>query len=134
MLSKTHISTQKPRGRQLNAKVCGSESAIFLILLSFLLSIAYITIVLALHAPPLNNDVILAFILLLVVALTSNRPMVERICKVYVQIYVGIAGKTHHAPPSASIFSQNLYDCRTDLDQNGEFESRTFYHMWSTGS
>ena len=38
MISKTHISPQKPRGRQLNAKVCGSESAIFLILLSFFLS------------------------------------------------------------------------------------------------
>ena len=34
MISKTHISAQKPRGRQLNAKVCGSQSAIFLILLS----------------------------------------------------------------------------------------------------
>ena len=34
MISKTHISSQKPRGRQLNAKVCGSESAIFLFLLS----------------------------------------------------------------------------------------------------
>ena len=34
MISKTHISAQQPRGRQLNAKVCGSESAIFLILLS----------------------------------------------------------------------------------------------------
>ena len=34
MISKTHTSAQKPRGRQLNAKVCGSESAIFLILLS----------------------------------------------------------------------------------------------------
>ena len=32
MISKTHISVQKLRGRQLNAKVCGSESAIFLIL------------------------------------------------------------------------------------------------------
>ena len=28
MISKTHISAQKPRGRQLNAKVCGSQSAI----------------------------------------------------------------------------------------------------------
>ena len=36
MISKTHISAQKPRGRQLNAKVCGCESAIFR-LLSFLL-------------------------------------------------------------------------------------------------
>ena len=36
MISKTHISALKLRGRQLNAKVCGSESAIFLILLSFL--------------------------------------------------------------------------------------------------
>ena len=38
MISKTHISAQKPRGRQLNAKVCGSESAIFR-LLSFFLSL-----------------------------------------------------------------------------------------------
>ena len=30
MISKTHISVQKLRGRQLNAKVCGSESAIYL--------------------------------------------------------------------------------------------------------
>ena len=29
MISTTHTSGQKPRGRQLNAKVCGSESAIF---------------------------------------------------------------------------------------------------------
>ena len=29
VISKTHISGQKPRGRQLNAKVCGSESAIY---------------------------------------------------------------------------------------------------------
>ena len=29
VISKTHISGQKLRGRQLNAKVCGSESAIF---------------------------------------------------------------------------------------------------------
>ena len=29
MISKTHISAQKPRGRQLNAKVCGCKSAIF---------------------------------------------------------------------------------------------------------
>ena len=35
MISKTHISAQNPPRRQLNAKVCGSESAIFLILLSF---------------------------------------------------------------------------------------------------
>ena len=35
MISKTHISVQKLRGRQLNAKVCGSESAIFLILSFF---------------------------------------------------------------------------------------------------
>ena len=32
MISKTHISAQKPRGRQLNAKVCGCESAIFRLL------------------------------------------------------------------------------------------------------
>ena len=31
MISKTHISAQKPRGRQLNTKVCGSENAIFLL-------------------------------------------------------------------------------------------------------
>ena len=34
MIWKTHIVAQKPRGRQLNAKVCGSESAIFRILSS----------------------------------------------------------------------------------------------------
>ena len=32
MITKTHIRGQKPRGRQLNAKVCGHESAIFLFL------------------------------------------------------------------------------------------------------
>ena len=31
MISRIHISAQKPRGRMLNTKVCGSESAIFLI-------------------------------------------------------------------------------------------------------
>ena len=31
MISKTHISAQKPRGRQLNTKVCGSENGIFLL-------------------------------------------------------------------------------------------------------
>ena len=36
MISKTHISGQKPRGRQLNKKVCGSKSAIFVILSFFL--------------------------------------------------------------------------------------------------
>ena len=35
VISKTPISGQKPRGRQLNAKVCDSKSAIFRILLSF---------------------------------------------------------------------------------------------------
>ena len=35
VISKTHISGQKPHGRQLNRKVCGSKSAIFVILLSF---------------------------------------------------------------------------------------------------
>ena len=35
MISKTHISGQKPRGRQLNAKVCGSKSTIFRILSLF---------------------------------------------------------------------------------------------------
>ena len=34
MISKTHISAQQPCGRQLNAKVCGCKSAIFLILSS----------------------------------------------------------------------------------------------------
>ena len=34
MISKTHTSGQKPRGRQLNTKVCVSKSAIFLILCS----------------------------------------------------------------------------------------------------
>ena len=37
VISKTHISGQKPRGRQLNTKVCGSESAIFRIISFFLL-------------------------------------------------------------------------------------------------
>ena len=37
MISKTHITAQKPHGRQLNAEVCCRESAIFLILLSFFL-------------------------------------------------------------------------------------------------
>ena len=37
MISKTHRSAQKPRGRQLNTKVCGCKIAIFLILLSFFL-------------------------------------------------------------------------------------------------
>ena len=31
VISKTHISGQKPHGRQLNKKVCGSKSAIFVI-------------------------------------------------------------------------------------------------------
>ena len=34
MISKTHISAQQPRGRKLNAKVCGYKSAIFLLLSS----------------------------------------------------------------------------------------------------
>ena len=38
VISKTHIVGQKPRGRQLNAKVCGSKSAIFRILSFFLCS------------------------------------------------------------------------------------------------
>ena len=42
MISKTHITAQKPRGRQLNAKVCCSESAIFLILLSLVKSKFYL--------------------------------------------------------------------------------------------
>jgi len=36
MISKTHISAQKPRRRQLNAKVCSGKSVIFLIFLSSL--------------------------------------------------------------------------------------------------
>ena len=39
MISKTHIVAQKPRGRQLNTKVCDSKSAIFLILLPFFVQI-----------------------------------------------------------------------------------------------
>ena len=35
VISKIHMVAQKPRGRQLNAKVCGSESAIFLLLSLF---------------------------------------------------------------------------------------------------
>ena len=35
MICKIRIVAQKPHGRQLNAEVCGSESAIFVILLSF---------------------------------------------------------------------------------------------------
>ena len=37
MISKTHMSGQKPRGRQLNAKVCDSKSAIFCLLSYFFL-------------------------------------------------------------------------------------------------
>ena len=33
VISKIHIVAQKPHGRQLNTKVCGSKSAIFRILL-----------------------------------------------------------------------------------------------------
>ena len=36
VISKTHTRGQKPSGRQLNAKVCGHESAIFRILSFFL--------------------------------------------------------------------------------------------------
>ena len=36
VISKTHTNGQKPRGRQLNAEVRGSESAIFRILSFFL--------------------------------------------------------------------------------------------------
>ena len=36
VISKTHTSGQNPHGRQLNAKVCGSDSAFFLILISSL--------------------------------------------------------------------------------------------------
>ena len=45
MISKTHTSVQKLRGRQLNAKVCGSESAIFLILSFFFFFRYYIVVV-----------------------------------------------------------------------------------------
>ena len=38
LISKTHIVVQKPHRRQLNAKVCGSKSAIYAILSFFLLS------------------------------------------------------------------------------------------------
>ena len=44
MISKTHISGQKPRGRQINTKVCVNKSAIFVILsffLSFLLRLLF---------------------------------------------------------------------------------------------
>ena len=34
VISKTHISGQKPRGRQINTKVCVSKSAIFVILVT----------------------------------------------------------------------------------------------------
>ena len=34
LISKTHIAAQKPRGRQQNAKVCGSKGPIFRILSS----------------------------------------------------------------------------------------------------
>ena len=34
MISKTHTGAQKPHGRQLNTKVCGSKSAIFCLLCS----------------------------------------------------------------------------------------------------
>ena len=33
-ISKTHVVAQKPHGRQLNAKVCGSKSVIFVFFLS----------------------------------------------------------------------------------------------------
>ena len=31
MISKTYVGAQKPRGRQLNAKMCGSETAILFV-------------------------------------------------------------------------------------------------------
>ena len=40
VISKTHISGQKPRGRRINTKVCVSKSAIFVIL-SFLLRLLF---------------------------------------------------------------------------------------------
>ena len=50
VISKTHISAQKPRGRQPNAKVCGRESAIFLILSSSSSSSFFVTTICS------NND------------------------------------------------------------------------------
>ena len=47
MISKTHISGQKPHRRQLNKKVCGSKSAIFVILSFFFFFVQTIL---------LNND------------------------------------------------------------------------------
>ena len=44
VISKTHISGQKPRGRQLNAKVCGSKSAIFHLLSFFVQTTCQTTI------------------------------------------------------------------------------------------
>ena len=44
MISKSHISAQKPRRRQLNAKVCGSESDIFRLLSFFPSFIVQITL------------------------------------------------------------------------------------------
>ena len=41
MICKTRIVAQKPHARQLNAEVCGSESVIFVILLSFILHCDY---------------------------------------------------------------------------------------------
>ena len=50
VISKTHISGQKPRGRQLNAEVCGSESAIFRILCSdYYVQQQYLTNGLSIH-------------------------------------------------------------------------------------
>ena len=46
MISKTHVSGQKQRGRQLNAKVCGSKRAIH-----FVLGCAFFT---AVHAVMCN--------------------------------------------------------------------------------
>ena len=41
VISKTHTSGQKPRGRQLNAKVCDSKNAIFRRLSSYLFFLRY---------------------------------------------------------------------------------------------
>ena len=44
MISKTNVGAQKPRGRQLKAKVCGSVSAIFRIP-SFLVQTTFQTMI-----------------------------------------------------------------------------------------
>jgi len=49
MISKTHTDAQKLHGRQLNAKVCGSKSAIFRILSFFFVQQQYFKIGLSTH-------------------------------------------------------------------------------------